>query len=144
MKKKTIWPVKFHRLSFKSNGMGPLGLAGAMWQRMRLENDNKALHAAWLFPYSKVTRPDATACWATWESITTCETHWRVTWETLLRQIITLANPYATDEEWWRPRETTWETIVITWTLPCNPRAIPCDRWREQAKIVLQTVAGPL
>ena len=30
---KTIWPVRLHRLSFKSNGMGPLGLAGAMWQR---------------------------------------------------------------------------------------------------------------
>ena len=27
---KTIWPVRLHRLSFKSNGMGPLGLAGAM------------------------------------------------------------------------------------------------------------------
>ena len=31
--KKTIWPGRFHRLSFKSNGMGPLGLAGAVWQR---------------------------------------------------------------------------------------------------------------
>ena len=30
---KTIWTVRFHRLSFKSSGMGPLGLAGAMWQR---------------------------------------------------------------------------------------------------------------
>ena len=29
-KKKTIWPVRLHRLSFKSNGMGLLGLAGAM------------------------------------------------------------------------------------------------------------------
>ena len=27
---KTIWPGRFHRLSFKSNGMGLLGLAGAM------------------------------------------------------------------------------------------------------------------
>ena len=25
--------MRFHRLSFKSSGMGPLGLAGAMWQR---------------------------------------------------------------------------------------------------------------
>ena len=36
MKNKTIWPGRFHRLSFKSNGMGPLGLAGAMWQRLYL------------------------------------------------------------------------------------------------------------